>query len=265
MTHPTADFLVLYQDLLGPTFDHRRPGEKMRDAIARHIPDLTSRASGRLRLWHSTSMDDLPINGLAINIISRLGYPHLHGWSGTVAITMEQDGNSDFAPLSNAVRAAMEEALTDVSLHYQARLPQDAIRAELGSGVLLWSKHERRTTRYGSVSLWTSAGFEREAIPFPNAPVGQHGILVVTVLETRQSDHIGDLDLGITPRTPAVGEEIVLGDGVLFIDTNPDTGVPSIGLHPSDGRDTEWLNPRALYAVHSQTVRLELRKTGENA
>jgi hypothetical protein len=66
---------------------------------------------------------------------------------------------------------------------------------------------------------------------------------------------------GLTPSRPDVGEEITLGTGTLFTDTDADsdTGAPTaIGLKPDDGR-TAWLDPRALYRCHSQTVRLELR------
>jgi hypothetical protein len=57
-----------------------------------------------------------------------------------------------------------------------------------------------------------------------------------------------------------VGEEITLGSGTLFTETDPDTGLPTaVGLAPDDGRDEDWFDPRALYRCHDQTVRLELR------
>ncbi|WP_030472510.1 hypothetical protein [Lentzea aerocolonigenes] len=46
----------------------------------------------------------------------------------------------------------------------------------------------------------------------------------------------------------------------MFTDTDADLGVPTaVGLAPDDDRDTDWLDPRALYRCHNQTVRLEVR------
>ncbi|WIV57911.1 hypothetical protein [Amycolatopsis nalaikhensis] len=80
------------------------------------------------------------------------------------------------------------------------------------------------------------------------------------MLETRPSVHCGDLTRGLAPTTPAVGEQITLGSGTVFTEPDPDTGLPTaVGLVPDDGRDEDWLDPRALYRCHNQTVRLELR------
>ncbi len=77
------------------------------------------------------------------------------------------------------------------------------------------------------------------------------------IIETRQSQHIGDIFRGIGPSTPTAGDAITLGAGTLF--TEMDDGVPRIGVTPDDGRETDWMDPRALYRCHSQTVRLEFR------
>lgn len=131
--------------------------------------------------------------------------------------------------------------------------------AALGQGQLWWPRFERQTDRYGSVFLLTGPDGEDYA-SFESALVGQRGRLVAVVLHTGRSGHCGDLDRGLTPSRPEVGEEIPLGTGTLFTDTDSDTGVPTaVGLKPDDGRAADWLDPRALYRCHNQTVRLELR------
>ncbi|HEX5116013.1 MAG TPA: phosphoadenosine phosphosulfate reductase family protein [Pseudonocardiaceae bacterium] len=130
---------------------------------------------------------------------------------------------------------------------------------ELGLGQLWWPRSERQTDRYGTVFLLTGPDADTY-VPFENAPVGQRGRLVAVVVETRRSGHCGDIARSLAPTTPTVGEEITLGTGTLFTETDADLGVPSaVGLAPDDHRDSDWLDPRALYRCHNQTVRLELR------
>ncbi|SFQ74430.1 hypothetical protein SAMN05421810_1185 [Amycolatopsis arida] len=137
--------------------------------------------------------------------------------------------------------------------------PEHAAVVELGRGQLWWPRFERQTDRYGTVLLCTGPDGEDYA-SFESAPVGTRGQLVAVVLETRPSVHCGDLARGLAPTTPAVGEEITLGAGTVFTETDPDTGRPTaIGMAPDDGRDEDWLDPRALYRCHNQTVRLEFR------
>ena len=126
----------------------------------------------------------------------------------------------------------------------------------LGQGVLNWSRYERIGDRYGAVHLSTTLDSEEYAT-WEDAPAGTRGTLIARILQTRQSRHIGDIFRGISPSTPEVGEEIALGTGTLF--TEMDDGVPRIGVMPDDGRETDWMDPRALYRCHSQTVRLEFR------
>lgn len=126
----------------------------------------------------------------------------------------------------------------------------------LGEGVLNWSRGERIGDRYGAIHLSSTPGGEDYAT-WQDAPAGTRGTLVAHVLQTRQSSHTGDLFRGIGPSTPEAGEEITLGTGTLF--TEMDDGVPRIGVEPDDGRETDWMDPAALYRCHSQTVRLEFR------
>lgn len=132
----------------------------------------------------------------------------------------------------------------------------NATTTTLGEGVLNWSRYERIGDRYGAIHLETAPDSEKYA-NWKGAPEGTKGTLVAHVLATRQSGHIGDIFRGIRPSTPEVGEEITLGTGTLFTEMND--GVPRIGVRPDDGRETDWMDPRALYRCHSQTVRLEFR------
>jgi hypothetical protein len=139
----------------------------------------------------------------------------------------------------------------------------------LAEGDLDWCKAERQTGRYGSVNIQTGgtpvrslhdlmADLPEERANFATAPVGRTGRLIVEILETRDSFHVGDHSLEIFPTTPQAGERIVLGQGSLF--TYECDGVTSIGLRPLDGRDRLWLNPEMLYRCHNQTVRLRFQE-----
>lgn len=129
---------------------------------------------------------------------------------------------------------------------------------ELGIGRLSWPRGERVSDRYGCVllmhdgdSLIEPSGY----VHFDTSLAGTRGSLVAHVLETRDSTHIGDLFRGLFPQTPDVGETFRLGTGEVFLE-QVDGNTPCIGLDPGDGRQSDWLDPRALYRVHEQTVRL---------
>ena len=71
-------------------------------------------------------------------------------------------------------------------------------------------------------------------------------------METRQSSHIGDIFRGISPSTPQIGDSIELGEGTLFVSASPEG--QWVGLEPDELRNSDWLDPEALYRVHDQTV-----------
>jgi hypothetical protein len=147
--------------------------------------------------------------------------------------------------------AAAEQAAT-------AEPSEETATIALGQGQLWWPRFERQSDRYGTVFLLTGPDAE-DYVSFENAPVGQPGQLVAVVVETHRSGHCGDIARSLAPTTPTIGEEITLGAGTLFTDTDADLGVPTaVGLAPADHRDTDWLDPRALYRCHNQIVRLEL-------
>lgn len=119
----------------------------------------------------------------------------------------------------------------------------------LGIGILNWDRGERVSDRYGFVKLFTSVGIE-ETLLFDEDHKDRKGRLVAKVIETRKSDHIGDLFHGVFPVTPDVGESIILGEGMLAVDDD------AVGLKPEDGRESMWLDIWKLYRAHLQTVEL---------
>ena len=108
-------------------------------------------------------------------------------------------------------------------------------------------------------------------IQFPDeAPYGAEGQLMAVVVRARFSSHIGDLALGIKPVRPEVGERISLGEGRLFREAPGDrVGVrpkhrrrqwiytEGPGVPPGAGLQPPYMDVRALYRAHEQTVRLE--------
>ena len=132
----------------------------------------------------------------------------------------------------------------------------------LGMGALNWSKDERISDRYGTVSLSDSGwlGQKIEDNSFMNSDVieklcGKKGKLVANVIKTRKSKHIGDITRKIYPSMPGVGEIIVLGEGTFFKEAYDEMEF-GVGVIPYDKRSNDWLDPRQLYRVHQQTVNL---------
>lgn len=81
----------------------------------------------------------------------------------------------------------------------------------LGVGRLNWNARERRCDRYGFVRLFDEEG---ENLSLNGVELeGKKGRLLAEVIETRKSEHIGDLARGIKPSTPDLGEIIELGEG----------------------------------------------------
>lgn len=128
----------------------------------------------------------------------------------------------------------------------------------IGVGVLNWRRAERIDDRYGSFCLFKDA-ISEESIPL--VKLDGYGKLIAKVIDVRESDHIGDLFHGFFPKKPEVGEVIELGEGNVFYDEDEDG--ETIGLQPSDNRETFWLNPKMLYRCHSQTVEVYFRSSGK--
>ena len=131
----------------------------------------------------------------------------------------------------------------------------------LASGVFGWDSTERRSNRYGSVHISDT--------PYDEGPTdevffdldtiaklkGERVNLTVEVITARESGHIGDLFLKVFPSTPDVGEVVDLGVGILD-SANGYDGSPDIILKPNDGRRELWIDPRKLYRLHDQTVKV---------
>jgi len=131
----------------------------------------------------------------------------------------------------------------------------------IGTGILNWPRKERVHDRYGLVALWPRDDEMGAPIPMDIHPLdGVRGQLIAKVLEAKESTHIGDLFREIYPVTPEVGEEIVLGEGVVFYEAHED-GEVFIGLKPDDGRANDWLDPKMLYRAHAQYVELYFKKS----
>jgi hypothetical protein len=129
----------------------------------------------------------------------------------------------------------------------------------IGRGILTWIKSERVSDRYGTCWLMTegdnslSGSFTRAEMWFP--PDGEYGTLIALMLKPIESTHVGDFFRGLSPRTPNTGDIIVLGNGAAFKELQCD-GIVAVGIKPDDGRESDWLNPRALYDVHESLVEL---------
>lgn len=133
------------------------------------------------------------------------------------------------------------------------------MRKLLGTGILTWTRGERVSDRYGTVFLMPDGdSFTPPSGRVDLDRVEGKGKLVAEVVETRESTHIGDFFHGLFPETPKVGERIELGEGeVFFEDSDPVDNVGTkVGIKPHDDRDHWWLDAKALYRVHEQTVNL---------
>lgn len=123
----------------------------------------------------------------------------------------------------------------------------------LGTGRLNWRRFERVGDRYGSVCLTHNGDNDTFDLPKYTG----FGKLIAVVKETRNSTHIGDLFHGFFPQKPEIGEVIELGEGYIFYD-HDELG-EMVGLKPMDNRETFWLDPKALYRCHDQTIELSFQ------
>lgn len=126
----------------------------------------------------------------------------------------------------------------------------------IGIGGMSWPRGERVSDRYGTVGLIDGNAFDSTYIALDRPSEGARGRLVAVVKQGRRSTHIGDIFRGIAPLDEplADGTERVLGTGTVFYDVCE--GWQLIGLRPDDSRDSDWLDPRALYDVHESIVEL---------
>lgn len=136
----------------------------------------------------------------------------------------------------------------------------------VGYGIFCWGGEERRSNRYGSFTL-TDSDYNNTTtvtpkVNIPDELLGKRVRVVCKVVESRKSGHIGDLFLNIFPSQPEVSEEIELGIGFLHAtvcDWSPEH--LTIYLIPEDGRKMLWIDPRILYRLHDQTVKVFMEET----
>jgi hypothetical protein len=109
-----ADFLLL-RPQGHATYERRRGGESVNQALRREIPDLASQGHGRLCIWFCDDFAGLPPNQLARQLLPRVGY-RPYGWAGLVAITMDENSyTGDIPPPAAEVRAALDDVLAAVT------------------------------------------------------------------------------------------------------------------------------------------------------
>jgi hypothetical protein len=115
---------------------------------------------------------------------------------------------------------------------------------EVGQGRLSWSPDERRTGRYGMVTL-KGLATDRCLEPDPEL-AGLRGSLVAQVVQAAEAD-----DAAPEEWLAGQGERITLGFGTVVVEPVW-YYVAGIGLRPDDGRDENWLDPDALSRAHHQ-------------
>lgn len=133
------------------------------------------------------------------------------------------------------------------------------------TGIFSWPGAERRSDRYGML-LICPMNYDETAhatvtldVPRLERMAGSRVSLRAEVVEARDSGHIGDIFRGLYPTKPDIGETHDLGTGTLRVSPSGFDESPIVfGLEPDDGRDTDWFDPRILYRLHDQTVRLTL-------
>lgn len=140
----------------------------------------------------------------------------------------------------------------------------------LATGILCWEASERRSQRYGFVFLCekTYEGLAKASptlnVDLLNKIEEKRVHLIAEILQARRSGHLGDAALNILPERPKNGQVFDLGIGKFVTETCESTPLKvQFGLEPSDGRPTLWLDPRILYRLHDQTVRILAIETAE--
>jgi hypothetical protein len=101
-------------------------------------------------------------------------------------------------------------------------------------------------------------------VAFDHAPLGAAGTLVAHVIHSNATDR--DREFGKRHpelRPPETGERVVLGSGTLFTERYGEA--PVIGVRPGDGRETEWMDPNAIFRCKDYLVRLEFEIPKDSA
>jgi hypothetical protein len=138
----------------------------------------------------------------------------------------------------------------------------------LGTGMFMWDRVERVTSRYGTVYLTNQNWFETSESQVNWHPesadslIGKKVKISCKVLQARTAQHCGDLFLEIIPTTPEVGEVIVLGIGKLCTRKTEDS--IGVSILPEDNREKYLFDPKILYRLIEQTVEIFIEETDED-
>lgn len=170
----------------------------------------------------------------------------------------------------------------------------------LATGVLTWHAVERRSDRYGTIYLTSMKSGEYILFDSGVDKLeSKYGILFAKVVFPVVSHHVGDLRRKIYPSLPSLGEVVTLGVGELFVEhvgrapreksaieladeelmavfakkieamggeICPNAMAPEdeiydlLGVHPREERKNDWMDPKALYRVHSSGVELHFQE-----
>jgi hypothetical protein len=149
-------------------------------------------------------------------------------------------------------------------------IDHSATKLLLGSGIFIWGSEERVSNRYGAFTLCPSNFDENVEVPVSfdaegAAPlIGTRVKITCLIIESRPSGHAGDKALGLIPHQPDVGALIEVGVGIFDLEPlSFANSVPAIVLRPDVDRDELWIDPRRLYQLHDQTVRVFVEPTDE--
>lgn len=142
-------------------------------------------------------------------------------------------------------------------------------RILIGTGILGWDGFERRSGRYGSIVL-DNEGFEGNGKGTIKAVIevdpamqlsDKRARVTVEVVEPRDSAHAGDGFLKLKPTRPDKGETVDLGVGIFSLERAGFALGWAFQLRPGDNRPEQWMDPRKLFRLHDQTVKVYVELT----
>ncbi|WP_030159902.1 hypothetical protein [Glycomyces sp. NRRL B-16210] len=126
---------------------------------------------------------------------------------------------------------------------------------DLGEGVLSWPVGEVPFLSENCVAL---LGEGNQLVQMTDPPIGTILRLTAIIRTIRGPVLEADHERGVAPSIPFLGEQIVLGYGVLFIGDPHGLGATAVGVLPVENvlRADDWLDRFALYRAHNHIVRL---------
>lgn len=142
---------------------------------------------------------------------------------------------------------------------------------KIATGIFCWTSTERRTARYGFAyagdknylgDVDVKPKYDMAAI---NKLVGSRVRLTCTVLKNRKSGHCGDKFLELVPSKPSIGDVITVAVGrFAVLEDNTSFNGVTFGVQPDDGRPVLWMDPKAFFRLHDQTVEFHAVPVGDD-